>query len=65
MPVGPVERVVLFFAIFLPCTVGFAILSYRRFEMPTMRFGRRLLRARPGKGSAVDGVSAGTQQART
>ncbi|AXE98713.1 acyltransferase family protein [Paraburkholderia hospita] len=65
LPVGPVLRVVLFFAVFIPCAVGFAILSYRKFEMPTMRLGRRLLRARPGKASPVEGVSAGTRQART
>jgi exopolysaccharide production protein ExoZ len=63
--VGPVLRVVLFFAVFIPGTLGFAILSYRKFEMPTMRFGRRLLRARLSKASLADGVSTGTQGAGT
>lgn len=65
LPVGPALRVVLLFAVFVPCALCVAILSYRKFEMPTMRFGRRLLRARLGKASLAEGVSAGTQGAGT
>lgn len=65
LPVSPALRVVLFFAVFIPGAIGFAILSYRKFEMPTMRLGRRLLHARLGKPGLAEGVSAGAQQART
>jgi len=65
LPVGPALRVVLFFAVFIPGAIAFAMLSYRKFEMPTMRFGRRLLRARIGKPGLAEGVSTGTQEAST
>ena len=65
LPVGDVLRIVLFFVIFIPCALGFAILSYRKFEVPTMRLGRRLLRARLSKPGLAEGVSTGTQGAGT
>jgi exopolysaccharide production protein ExoZ len=65
LPVGAVLRIVLFFVIFIPCALGFAILSYRKFEVPTMRLGRRLLRARLSKPGLAEGVSTGTQGAGT
>ncbi|BEU21798.1 acyltransferase [Paraburkholderia sp. 22B1P] len=61
LSVGPALRVVLFFAIFIPGALCFAVLSYRKLEMPTMRFGRRLLRQRLNKGRLAEGVSTGTQ----
>jgi exopolysaccharide production protein ExoZ len=65
LPVGPAMHVVLFFVVFTPGTLCFAILSYRKFEVPTMRFGRRLLRARLSKASLAEDVSTGTQGVRT
>ncbi|WP_109478405.1 acyltransferase [Paraburkholderia sp. C35] len=65
LSVGPTLRVVLFFAIFVPGTLGFAVLSYRKLEVPTMRLGRRLLRQRLGETRAGKGVSTGTQGAGT
>jgi exopolysaccharide production protein ExoZ len=64
LPVGPALRVVVFFAVFVPGALCFAILTYRKFEVPTMRFGRRWLRARLSNASLVEGVSTGTQGAR-
>ncbi|CAD6562327.1 acyltransferase family protein [Paraburkholderia sabiae] len=65
LSVGDALRIAAFFALFVPGCVCFAIVSYRKFEMPGMRFGRRFLLARQDKGGLAEGVSAGTQQVRT
>ncbi|ACC70858.1 acyltransferase [Paraburkholderia phymatum] len=65
LSVGPALRVALFFALFVPGALGFAILSYRKLEVPTMRIGRRLLRQRFDKARVAKSVSTGTQGAGT
>ncbi|WP_322050899.1 acyltransferase family protein [Paraburkholderia bannensis] len=59
LPVSPALRVVTFFIVFPCAAVGVAILSYRKFEMPTMRFGRQLLEARLSKAGVPGGASSG------
>jgi exopolysaccharide production protein ExoZ len=64
LPVGPALRALLFFAVFIPGALAFAVLSYRKFEVPTMRVGRQWLRARLSKPGLAERVSTGTQGAR-
>ncbi|QGZ60768.1 acyltransferase family protein [Paraburkholderia acidisoli] len=61
LPMNPALRPVVFFAIFIPAAVGLSILSYRKFEVPTMRLGRRVLRGWLTKPAVAEGgAAAGT-----
>lgn len=59
LPIDPALRVVVFFIVFPCAAIGFSILSYRKFEMPTLRFGRQLLEARLSKARIAEGASSG------
>ncbi|WP_322103410.1 acyltransferase [Paraburkholderia sp. J41] len=65
LPVGAAWRPAVFFAVFVPVAVGVSILSYRKFEVPTMRLGRRMLRAWLSKPERVESAAPVTPQAGT
>ncbi|MCG5075724.1 acyltransferase family protein [Paraburkholderia tagetis] len=56
LPISPELRVIVFLIVFPCAAIGFAILSYRKFEMPTLRYGRQLLEARLSKAGLAEGA---------
>ncbi len=46
LPVAPVLQIIIFMLVFPAAAIGVSILSYRKFELPTMRMGREFLKAR-------------------
>lgn len=45
LPVNHTLQMWIFLAIFPPAAVAFSILSYRKFELPTLHFGRQLIQS--------------------
>lgn len=46
LAVGPTLQFVIFLLVFPPAAIGVSILSYRKFELPTMRISRELMKSR-------------------
>lgn len=46
LPVGAVLQAVLFLLVFPPAAMALSVISYRKFELPTMKLGRQLIDAR-------------------
>jgi exopolysaccharide production protein ExoZ len=57
LPVSPTLRLFVFLAIFPPAAVAVSILSYRKFELSTMRIGRQLIQSRSGMGGLPERIS--------
>ncbi|WP_321884386.1 acyltransferase family protein [Paraburkholderia bannensis] len=46
LPLGPALQIAIFMLVFPAAAIGVSILSYRHFELPTMRIGREFLKSR-------------------